>query len=178
MFLNNPGRRNWNHWAVLTEFVCHHVEAVLTRWVYLNLPRLKRQTWTCPETRAAPPFKLEFSWFYTSLKKDNSLYLYLTFNLTLWHTCSPVCREFWDLDLLWRCRSSTDRNISRRDAIQQLDLSRWASVWHTCPVTDWTHAGDGWCCDCSSLPVCPTLKHRDGTRGRIRHGHFQTNWLL
>lgn len=43
--------------------------------------------------------------------------------------CSYVCplffREFWALALLWRFKSSTDRNTLRRDETQQPDSYKW-----------------------------------------------------
>lgn len=54
-------------------------------------------------------------------------------------TCLSVCLSFrgsWVLVLLWRFRSSTDRNTLRRDETQQLDWYRWTNSLITLPLSE------------------------------------------
>lgn len=53
-------------------------------------------------------------------------------------TCLSVClslRGSWALVLLWRFRSSTDRNTLKRDETQLLDSYRWASTVMSLGIT-------------------------------------------
>lgn len=48
-----------------------------------------------------------------------------------------VLRGSWVLGLLWRFRSSTDRNTLRRDETQQLDSYRWTNTLTSHPSAHW-----------------------------------------